>query len=66
MVLEDSNVHRIPMPTTLIDVGHHFREVPQIARRNRVNNTTGDEDMPRDLLHDVVLNLHSWCPIIRV
>ena len=69
VALEDSNVHRIPMPTTLMDVGHHFEEVPRIARRNRrVNNTTGggEEDMPRFLLHDVVLNLHSRRPNIRI
>ena len=66
MALEDSNVHRIPMPITLMDTGHHFKEVPRIARRNCVNNTTGEEDMPRNLLHDVVLNLHSRCPNIRI
>ena len=31
VALEDSNVHRIPMPTTLMNVGHHFEEVPRIA-----------------------------------
>jgi hypothetical protein len=68
VALEDSNVHRIPMPTTLMDVGHHFEEVPRIARRNRhVNNTPGgDESMPRFLLHNVVLNSHSWRPNIRI
>jgi hypothetical protein len=67
VALEDSNVHRIPMPITLMDAGHHFEEVPRIARRNRlVNNTTGEEDMPRNLLHDVVLNSHSRRPTIRI
>ena len=66
VALEDSNVHRIPMPTTLMDAGHHFEEVPWIARRNRVNNTTGEEDMHRNLLHDVVLNSHSRRPNIRI
>ena len=66
VALEDSNVHRIPMPTTIMDAGHHFEEVPRIARRNRVNNTTGEEDMPRNLLHDVVLNSQSRRPNIRI
>ena len=68
MALEDSNVHRIPMPTTLMDVGHHFEELPRIARRNRsVNDTTGgEESMPRFLLHNVVLNSHSIRPTIRI
>ena len=68
VALEDSNVHRIPMPTTLMDVGHHFKDVPRIAQRNRcVNNTTGgEEDMPRFLLHDVVLNSHSRRPNTRI
>jgi hypothetical protein len=66
--LEDSNVHSIPMPTTLMDVGHHFKEVPRISRHNRRVNisTGGEEDMPRFLLHDVVLNLHSRRPNIRI
>jgi hypothetical protein len=55
------------MPITLMDAGHHFEEVLRIARRNRrVNNTTGEEDMPRNLLHDVVLNSHSRRPNIRI
>ena len=29
-------------------------------------NTTGEEDMPRNLLHDVVLNSHSRRPNIRI
>ena len=67
VALEDSNVHRIPMPITLMDAGHHFEEVPRIARRNRcVNNTTDEEDMPRNLLHDVVLKSHSRRPNIRI
>ncbi len=63
MALEDSNVHRIPMPITLMDAGHHFEEVPRIAR---LNNTTGEKDMPRNLLHNVVLNSHAWRPNIRI
>jgi hypothetical protein len=67
VALEDTNVHRIPMPITLMDAGHHFKEVPRIARHNRlVNNTTDEEDMPRNLLHNVVLNLHSRHPSIRI
>ena len=51
-----------------MNVGHHFEEVPWIARRNRRvnNNTGGEEDMPRFLLHNVVLNLHSRRPNIRI
>ena len=67
VALEDTNVHRIPMPITLMDADHHFEEVPRIARHNRrVNNTTDEEDMPRNLLHDVVLNSHSRHPNIRI
>ncbi len=43
------------MLTTLMDAGHHFENLPWIARRNRVINTTGEEDMPRNFLLDVVL-----------
>jgi hypothetical protein len=59
VALEDSNVHRIPMPITLMDTGQHFEG-------NCVNNMTGEEDMPRNLLHDVVLNSHWRCPNIRI
>jgi hypothetical protein len=31
VALEDSNDHRISMPTSLMDVGHHFGDVPRIA-----------------------------------
>ena len=31
VLLEDSNVHRIPMPITLMDAGHHFDDLPRIA-----------------------------------
>jgi hypothetical protein len=31
VALEDSNVHSISMPTTLMDVGHHLKEVPRIT-----------------------------------
>jgi hypothetical protein len=61
VALEDSNEHRIPMPTTLMDAGHHFEDLPRMARRNR-----GQEDMPRDLLLNVVLNSHSRRPNIRI
>jgi len=67
VALEDSNEHRIPMPTVLMDAGHHFKDVPRIARHNRVLITTGEEeDMPRNLMHDVVLNSHSRRPNIRI
>ncbi len=66
VALEDSNEHRIPMPTTLMDAGHHFKDLPWIARRNRVINTAGEEDMPRNFLLDVVLNLHLRHPNIRI
>ncbi len=66
VVLEDSNEHRIPMPTTLMDAGHHFEDLPRIARCNHVINTTGQEDMPRNFLLNVVLNLHLQHPNIRI
>ena len=68
VALEDSNEHRIQMPTTLMDAGHHFDDLPRIARRNRgvINNTTGEEDMPRNLLLDIVLNSHSWRPTTNI
>ena len=66
VTLEDSNNHRISMPTTLMDVCHHFEDVPRTARHNRVINTTVEEDMPRNLLHDVALNSHLQRPTIRI
>ncbi len=66
VALEDSNEHRIPMPTTLMDAGHHFEDLPRIPQRNRVINKTGQEDMPRDLLLNVVLNSHLRRPNIRI
>ena len=66
VALEDSNEHRIQMPTTLMDAGHHFNDLPRIARHNHVVNTTGEEDMPRKFLLDIVLNLHSRRPNIRI
>ncbi len=66
VALEDSNEHRIQMPTTLMDAGHQFDDLPRIAQRNRVINTTGEEDMPRNFLLNVVLNSHLRRPNIRI
>jgi hypothetical protein len=45
VVMDDSsNNHGITMPTALIDVGHHFEEVPQRIRRYpRTRNTNEDQ-----------------------
>jgi hypothetical protein len=56
---DSSDDHGIAMPTALMDVGHHFDEVPRNIRRNR---STKEEAMPREILHDVVLNLHAQRP----
>ena len=58
-VMDSSDDHGITMPTALMDVGHHFDEVPRNIRRNR---STKEEVMPREILHDVVLNLHAQRP----
>ena len=59
VAMDSSDDHGITMPTALMDVGHHFDEVPRNIRRNR---STKEEVMPREILHDVVLNLHAQRP----
>ena len=58
--MDSSDDHGITMPTALMDVGHHFDEVPRNIRRNW--STYTDEVLPREILHDVVLNLHAQRP----
>ncbi len=64
VVMDDgSNDHGITMPTALMDVGHHFDEVPpRIQCYWWTNNTNEDQIMLREMLHDVVLHLHAWHP----
>ena len=59
VAMDSSDDHGIAMPTALMDVGHHFDEVPRNIRRNR---SSKEEITPREILHDVVLNLHAQRP----
>ncbi len=59
VAMDSSDDHGITMPTALMDVGHHFDEVPWNIRRNW---STEEEVMPREILHEVVLNLHAQRP----
>ena len=63
VAMESSNDHGITMPTALMDVGHHFDEVPRNSRRKILRSTFTDEEiMPREMLRDIVLNLHAQRP----
>ena len=42
--MEHSNVHDIAMPTALMDVGHHFDDVPRSSHRTRRKGS--EEDLP--------------------
>ena len=52
VVLENSNKHRIAMPTTLMDVGHRFDDMPRIAGCN-----IGEDETPRKILEDIFNDL---------
>ena len=58
--MEFSNVHNMSMPTSLMDVGHHFDDVPRSLRRSRRNLL--EEDLPRTKLHDKVCRMHARRP----
>jgi hypothetical protein len=64
LVMDDgSNDHGITMPTALMDVGHHFDEVPRrIQRGPQTKNTNENQIMPREILHDIVLRSHARRP----
>ncbi len=63
MAMESSDDHGITMPTALMDIGHHFDEVPRNNRRKILWSTFTDEEiMPREILPDIVLNLHAQRP----
>ncbi len=65
MVMENSNDHRMLMPTTIMNVGHHFDDIPRTIQRDWVADNTGKENTPRKMLHDVVLNSHLRSPNTR-
>ena len=55
------NTNSIFMPTALMDVGHHFDEIPQSIRHYW--QTSNDEMiMPREILHDIVMHAHAQHP----
>ena len=58
--MDHSNVHDIAMPTALMDVGHHFDDVPRSYRRTRRKGS--EEDLPRTKLHDKVCRMHACRP----
>jgi hypothetical protein len=66
VAMESSDDHGITMPTALMDVGHHFDEVPRNNRRKIVRSTFTDEEiMPREILRDIVLNcMHSVLTLV--
>ena len=61
VALENSNEHRIAIPTTHMDVGYHVDDMPRTARHN-----IGEDEMPREILEDIVLNSHLRQPNIRI
>ncbi|KAL3789660.1 hypothetical protein ACHAW5_002377 [Stephanodiscus triporus] len=50
--MKHSNVHNIAMPTALMDVGHHFDDVPRFIRRPRHKNL--EAYLPLTKLHNKV------------
>ena len=67
VAMESSNDHGITMPTALMDVGHHFDEVLRNSRRKILRSTFTDEEiMPREMLRDIVLNLHAQRPNLSI
>ena len=58
---EDSNQeHSIPIPTALMDAGHHFDDVPRSICRPRRKD---EDELPQKILHDKVCTLHARRPI---
>ena len=58
--MEHSNVHDIAMPTALMDVGHHFDDVPRSSCCTCHKGS--EEDLPRTKLHDKVCRMHACRP----
>ncbi len=61
MVSDDT--HDIPIPSGIMDCGHHFQDVPRAYRRlwnNSSNNP--DAELPRKKMQDKVVNLHACRP----
>ena len=52
-------------PEDLMHVGHHFRDIP---RANRRQNLIGDGQLPRTVIHDLLLVGigNSQCLIIGI
>ena len=57
--MEHSNVHDIAMPMALMDVGHHFDDVPRSIRRRKI---ISDADLPRTKLYHKVCRMHARRP----
>ena len=60
--MEHSNIHNISMPASLMDVGHHFDDVPRSLCRNLLRRKVSEVDLPRTKLHDKVCRMHARCP----
>ena len=60
--MEHIDVHNMSMPTSLMDVGHHFDDVPRSLRRNLLRHKVSEEDLPRTKLHDKVCRMHARRP----
>jgi hypothetical protein len=58
--MDHSNVHNISMPTVLMDVGHHFDDVPRSLRCPSLK--LSDDDLPWKKLHDKVCSMHACRP----
>ncbi len=67
MAMESSDDNGITMPTALMDIGHQLDEVPRNNRRKILRSTFTDEEiMPREILRDIVLNLHAQRPNLSI
>ncbi len=52
------------IPIDLLDSGHHFRDIPRSARRNRnTDSLDGQVMLPRALLHEKVIQSHKVRPV---
>ena len=60
--MEFSSVHNMSMPTSLMDVGHHFDDVPRSLCQNLLRRKLSEEDLPRTKLHDKVCHMHARRP----
>jgi len=58
--MEHNDLHNIAMPTALMDVGHHFDDVPRSSCRTC--RKVLEEDLPRTKLHYKVCQMHACRP----